>query len=87
MQVFSFNDYDIDIEKAVKIAKLMIEINPNITEVNADKFFDKVNKGEYGTLYRMPTCLLSMYQKFIKESENVVIVYGNGKPLDLDNLK
>ena len=51
---------------------MMIDIMPGISEKQIDQFFDSVSKGEYGVLYKMPTCLLSMFQRFRKENVRIM---------------
>ncbi|NLN31947.1 MAG: hypothetical protein GX158_12075 [Bacteroidales bacterium] len=71
-EIYNFNGYDIEKEKIVKIAYLMKEIDSKKTKEEMMKFLDMVNKGVYGMLYRAPTCILSMYQKYVKDTRDMM---------------
>jgi len=78
IKLYLFNEYELNDKKAVQIAKLMLEVYPNIKEEQAVIFFDRVSKGEFGMLYKMPTCIMSMFQKYVKEPENVIPNFNSG---------
>lgn len=70
--LYTFNDYEITDEKAIQIIKLIIEVKPNITDKELTEFIDKIHKGVYGILYRQPTCILFMFQKYIAENRRMM---------------
>ena len=70
--LYDFHDYQIAKENLLRLTKSVIEIKPDISAQNFDKFIKSVGLGEYGVLYRMPTCLLSMFQKYKVEPGNSV---------------
>ena len=70
--LYDFHEYEVSKDNMLILSKMMIDIMPGISEKQIDQFFDSVSKGEYGVLYKMPTCLLSMFQRFRKENVRIM---------------
>lgn len=64
--VYDFHDYEVAPEKLKRLTSLIYQKKTNITEHQIDQFFDMVLKGEFGILYKQPTCLTYMFDQFIK---------------------
>lgn len=63
--LYEFHDYTISDANIVKLAGLICEIDKHITPAKFANFVNRVEMGEFGTLYKMPTCLTSMFQQFV----------------------
>ena len=65
--IYDFHDYEISKDKIIELTRLIIEIRPNITINEFENFIDGIKKGKFGILYKMPTSIMSMFQKFNNE--------------------
>lgn len=79
--VYEFHDYEMAKEKIVEITKLIIRVRPSVTAEEIKDFCIHVKSGVYGTLYKAPSCLMSMFQEFNKEHSLPVINAAAYKPL------
>lgn len=71
-ELYDFHDYEVPKEKVLRLAEIILSMRET-NEVKINYFFDDVVTGKYGILYRMPTCLTSMYHKFLIENANPFI--------------
>ena len=68
--IFNFHDYSIPKTRLIELSKIIFSMNEEITKDKISSFFYKVIRGQYGVLYKMPTCLTSMYHKHLLENKN-----------------
>ena len=73
--LYTFHDYEISRDKAHEIARILIETKPPKDEAEINLFFEQVKMGKFGTLYRVPTCLTSMYYKSTKTNKSPFITF------------
>ena len=66
--LYDFHEYEISKENLIKLSNSFFEIKPNLDIEYFDKFIKSVSLGKYGVLYRMPTCILSMFHKYINDN-------------------
>lgn len=69
--VYDFHDYDMSKEKIIELAKLMIRSYPKLTIEQTSEFCMNVNSGVYGTLYKAPSCFMSMFQEYVKSRREI----------------
>ena len=68
--LYTFHDFEISKEKASRISTLMIGIKTPKSEEQIEQFFLEIKSGKFGTFYKSPTCLTSMYWKEFKYNTN-----------------
>lgn len=62
-EVYDHHEYAI---KQDNFDKTVLNISELIDDQkHIDDFFKRVSLGEYGVLYRMPTCIMSMLKKYV----------------------
>ena len=66
--LYELHDYDITPDKLKRLAGIINRMNPNATEKQVNEFFAFVLQGQFGTLYKSPTCLTSMYYTYRKDN-------------------
>jgi len=64
INLFDYHEYVISKDNLIKLSNAFIEIDPKLNVETFNKFIKEVELGKYGILYKMPTCILSMFQKF-----------------------
>ncbi len=62
--LYAFHDYEVQKDRIVELTKLILMAEPELTDKEAEDFFMKVKMGEYGVLYKAPSCLMSMFQTY-----------------------
>lgn len=66
--LYKFHEFDITPEKLKRLAEIIYQMNPNVEDKIVKEFFRFVEQGEYGILYKNPTCLTSMYSTYRKDN-------------------
>lgn len=79
-ELYESHDYEI---KPDNFDKLVNQLATVIRPQEVDEFFECVSAGEFGTLYKMPTCLMAMAQKFKEECRKP----NHCKPFDMSMYK
>ena len=62
--LYAFHDYEVQKDRIVELTKLILMAEPELTEKEAEDFFIKVKMGEFGVVYKAPSCLMSMFQTY-----------------------
>ena len=66
--LYDYHEYQISKENLIKLSESFFEIKPDLDLLTFDNFIKAVSLGKYGILYKMPTCILSMFNKFVSEN-------------------
>lgn len=64
-----YDDHEFNVKQEAVIT-IVENLNKIIFDRNIDKFFNSVEMGELGILYKAPTCIMVMAQKFRSEVQN-----------------
>jgi len=70
--LYDFHEYEISKDNMLKLTSCLIDINPKSTTDDFEKFMKQIYMGKHGVLYKMPTCILSMYYKFCRENKQMI---------------
>ena len=62
--LYAFHDYEVKKDRIVELTKLILLAEPELTEKEAENFFLKIKMGEFGVVYKAPSCLMSMFQTY-----------------------
>lgn len=65
-KLFKMHNYDTSAELIKEIADLILQKEESVTIEYFVDFCTRIKMGEYGTLYRMPTCFMAMYHQHLK---------------------
>lgn len=71
-ELYDFHDYDVSKDKIIRISELILKSKPDLSEKDFNEFIDFVELGKYGILYRIPTCILSMFQQYKKDNAKLM---------------
>ena len=67
-ELYELHDYVITPKKLKILAGIIHKMSPTATEKQINEFFNFVMQGQYGILYKSPTCLTSMYYTYRKDN-------------------
>ena len=70
--LFDYHEYQISKVNLIRLSNAFIEIKKDLSLEYFEKFLKDVELGKYGILYRMPTCLLSMFQKYNQGNKSMM---------------
>lgn len=62
--LYAFHDYEVQKDRIVELTKLVLLAEPELTEKEAEDFFMKVKMGEFGVVFKAPSCLMFMFQTY-----------------------
>lgn len=65
--LYDFHDYDITKERILEITSLILDVRKDITPEQIIRFCMNVKSGQYGTLYKAPSCLMGFFREFLKD--------------------
>lgn len=68
--IFEYHEYDAPPNKMKYIIECINKYSNinKLSKQNIDDFIYRLETGEYGTLYKQPTCLLVMWRKYVKDA-------------------
>ena len=67
--LYKFHEFDISPGKLKRLAEIIYQMNPNANEKIIKEFFRFAEQGQYGMLYKNPTCLTTMYNTYRKDNK------------------
>ena len=73
--LYDFHDYEITKEKIIEIVNLMLYVKKDLTADETKAFCLKVKAGIYGTFFKSPSCLMSMFQEFKAAHPNIKMLH------------
>lgn len=65
--IYDFHEYQISKDNLIQLTNIIVEIKPDVDLEYFERFLKAVYMGKYGILYKMPTCLIAMFQKYIDD--------------------